>query len=204
MKLTYSDFYQFSDATVSTTFTAHPDPVIRWRADGESEKAMEFTDCLTYGEYDNMVLPLIFRQDHEFGNKLRDVLRGGRFLYLISDRFKDLLNEHGLTGWKTFPIELYDKKGNKIEGYNGFSIIGRAGSIQKYDVPPVELGYSPRSCGCYFESADWDGNDIFLVRPAYVFITKQFAKVLLSHRISGVEIIKLTDYGDWSKLKRIL
>jgi hypothetical protein len=123
---------------------------------------------------------------------------------LISDRFKELLEIAGLTGWKSYPIELYDKKGNKVEGYNGFSITGRAGNLYKFDVPPMELDYSPKSAGYYFEYDSWDGSDIFRVFPHVIVITKNFAELLQIHKISGVSIARLTDYGDWSKDKRIL
>ena len=42
---------------------------------------------------------------------MRDVLdmRSVGF-FVISDRMKDVLEENGFTGWKTYPIQLYDKK----------------------------------------------------------------------------------------------
>lgn len=204
MELKYSDFYEFDGALVCTTFTAHPEIFIQLRSNKELAKANEFVDSLAYGDYDNMPT-LIWLQDGNYGNKLRDVLHCGQSLYLISDRFKNILNEFELTGWKSYPILLYDKKGRQIEGYNGFSIIGKAGDMHKFDVPPIELGYSPKSAGYYFEFDKWDGSDIFRVFPSHIIITKRFAETLLSHKVSGIEIDRLTDYGDWSKKsKRIL
>ena len=92
-------------------------------------------------------------------------------LLLISDRFKNLLEENGITGWQTYPIELYDRKGNLGEGYNGFTIIGRAGDMLTFDSPPEEFGYSPKSEGYYFNVDLWDGTDIFHVRPNFILIT---------------------------------
>lgn len=186
-----------------TTFTARPEICLQLRAKKEFAKSKEFTDLLAYGDYDNM-LPLIWTQDDNYGNKLRDVLHCGQSLYLISDRLKNILEESGLTGWKSYPILLYDKKGRQIEGYNGFSILGRAGNLCKFDIPPVELGYSPKSDGYYFEFDAWDGSDIFRIFPHLVVITKRFAEVLLNYKVSGIEIYRLTDYGDWSKGTRIL
>lgn len=203
MELKYSDFYRFGGALVCTTFTAYPEILIELRSNKEFNKSTALVESLAYGDYDNMPI-LIWQQDSNYGNKLRDVLCCGRSLFLISDRLKALLAGHGLTGWKTYPIELYDKKGNRVEGYNGFSITGRAGNLCKFDTPPMELGYSPKSCGWYFEFDKWDGSDIFRVFPHLIVITKRFAEVLLGHKVSGIEIARLTDYGDWSKDKRIL
>ena len=203
MEQKYSDFYEFGGALVCTTFTARPEICLQLRENKEFAKSKEFTDLLAYGDYDNM-LPLIWKQDRNYGNKLRDVLYCGQSLYLISDRFKSILNESGLTGWKTYPILLYDKKGSRIDGYNGFSITGRGGNMHKFDSPPIELGYSPKSDGYYLKFEAWDGSDIFRVFPHHIIITKRFAEALITHKVSGIDIDRLTDYGDWSKSKRIL
>lgn len=203
MEQKYSDFYCFGGALVCTTFTALPEKFIQLRSNKELDKANELIDSLAYGEYDD-IHPLIWKQDRNYGNKLRDVLYCSTSLYLISDRFKSILNESGLTGWKSYPILLYDKKGSRIDGYSGFSITGRAGNMHKFDTPPIELGYSPKSTGYYFEFDELDGSDIFRVFPHHIIITKRFAEVLLSHKVSGIDIDRLTDYGDWSKTKRIL
>lgn len=203
MEQKYSDFYCFGGALVCTTFTALPEKFIQLRSNKELDKANELIDSLAYGEYDD-IHPLIWKQDRNYGNKLRDVLYCSTSLYLISDRFKSILNESGLTGWKSYPILLYDKKGSRIDGYSGFSITGRAGNMHKFDTPPIELGYSPKSDGYYFEFDELDGSDIFRVFPHHIIITKRFAEVLLNHKVSGIEIDRLTDYGDWQKTKRIL
>lgn len=203
MKPTYFDFYRFGGALVCTTFTAHPEILIELHSNKEFNKSTALVESLAYGEYDD-IHPLIWKQDRNYGNKLRDVLNCGLSLYLISDRFKNILNESGLTGWKSYPIILYDKNGKQIEGYNGFSIIGRAGNLYKFDTPPMDLRYSPKSDGYYFKFDEWDGSDIFRVFPHLIVISKRFAEVLLNHKVSGIEIERLTDYGDWSKSKRIL
>lgn len=203
MELKYSDFYEFGGAIVCTTFTALPEKFLQLRSNNELDKANEFLDSLAYGDYDNMDL-IIWKQDSNYGNKMRDVLWCSTSLFLISDRFKNILIESGLTGWKSYPILLYDKKGNQIEGYNGFSIIGRGGNMFQHESPPVEFGYSPKSLGYYFEFSEWDGSDVFRVFPHHVIISQRFADVLINHKISGVEIDRITDYGDWRKSKRIL
>lgn len=203
MEQKYSDFYCFGGALVCTTFTAYPEILIELRNNKELNKSAALEELLAYGEYDD-IHPLMWKQDLNYGNRLRDVLYCGTSLYLISDRFRSILNESGLTGWKSYPILLYDKKGGRIDGYNGFSITGRAGNMHKFDTPPIELGYSPKSAGYYFKFDAWDGSDIFRVFPHHIIITRKFAEILISHKVSGIDIDLLTDYGDWSKSKRIL
>ncbi len=83
-------------------------------------------DNMIVGQYEGYEFPIEFKQDKEYGSRLRDVLDTGYPpAYLISDRFRDLLTENNVTGWKTYPIRLYDKKGNLINGYNGLSFTGR-------------------------------------------------------------------------------
>ena len=149
MELRYSDFYEFGGALVCTTFTARPEKFLQLRSNNELDKANEFINSLAYGDYDN-IASIIWKQDSNYGNKLRDVLECGTSLFLISDRFKNILIESNLTGWKSYPVLLYDKKGNQIEGYNGFSIIGRAGNMYRLETLPVEAKHSPNSRGYFF------------------------------------------------------
>ena len=44
-----------------------------------------------------------------------------------------LLEENGITGWSTYPIEVYDRKGNSLPDYHGFAITGGT-CDQDYDL----------------------------------------------------------------------
>jgi hypothetical protein len=37
------------------------------------------------------------------------------------------LEENQFTGWKIYPIKLFDKKENEVEGYHGLSVTGICG-----------------------------------------------------------------------------
>lgn len=64
---------------------------------------------LIKGNYEDMAFPIAFKQGT--GNNLLDILDTGfPGLYLISERLKAILEDNHLTGWKTYPIKLYDKK----------------------------------------------------------------------------------------------
>jgi len=45
----------------------------------------------------------------------------------ISSRVVALFREHGFTGWSTYPVRVFGRKGEPIEGYHGFAVTGRVG-----------------------------------------------------------------------------
>jgi len=80
------------------------------------------------GDLDRMKLPIEFKQSS--GRKWTDVLNPSSVsLYLISKRFIDLLEQNYITGWKSYPVIIFDKTGRQNDEYCGLSIIGRGGSI---------------------------------------------------------------------------
>ena len=119
---------------------------------------------------------------------MRDVLdmRSVGF-FVISDRMKDVLEENGFTGWKTYPIQLYDKKKNLISGYSGFTVTGKGGRVY-YPLNeawnPV-LGWNP---------ASWDGSDFFhFENTRHILITERVMKVLRKHKIDAIDMDPLED-----------
>ena len=200
------DFYTFHSCGYGTTFAAFPE-----RADqliSCNEKAATYLSRLILGDYNNVQLPVIYNEikGGSSGKKMRDIL-DTRYppLYLISDRFKNVLEECGITGWKSYPIALFDKKGNPVKGYNGFSITGRAGKMQKYDQLPLECGYSADADGYYFDVETWDGSDLFITEGSWhIIANERFIKVLVDNKITACNYCRLTDYGDCRKTKRIL
>lgn len=199
------DFYTFDSCGYGTTFAAFPE-----RADqliSCNERAAAYLSRLILGDYNDIQLPVIYNEikGGSSGKKMRDIL-DTRYppLYLISDRFKVILEESGITGWKSYPIALFDKKGNPVNGYNGFSITGRAGKMQKYDQLPLECGYSVDADGYYFDINTWDGSDLFNTEGSWhIIASERFIKVLVDNKITACDYCRLTDYGDWSKTKRI-
>lgn len=141
---------------------------------------------LTTGEYpEHLCFPIIF---HQFdGTEWKDVLelRFDGHCYLISDRFKDVLLSENISGWKSYPVQVYDKIGNKIKGYNGFTIIGRAGKIEKGCNSSTEP-YLGQGNNSNWDSAQWDGSDLFYISPNIVACTERVKQVLDRKRIEGL------------------
>ena len=202
------DFFAFKSCGYVTTFAARAEEFERYLLRKEFSEAGSFYDKLILGDYKDIQFPVIYHEHKggSSGKRMRDILDTRHPpLYLISDRFKVILEESYITGWKSYPIALFDKKGNRIEGYNGFSITGRAGKMQEFDQLPLEYGYSANADGYYFDVETWDGSDLFHAEGDMIdiFASERFIKVLVDNKITACEYCRLTDMRDWRKYKRI-
>ena len=189
------EFYDFTSRGYLTTVRAGS--ILFDDAINNNEYGLnrDIHDNMIVGQYEGYEFPIEFKQDKEYGSRLRDVLDTGYPpAYLISDRFRDLLTENNVTGWKTYPIRLYDKKGNLINGYNGLSFIGRGGD---FDALP-EYNYKMRwgtddyvqKKGIY-NINNLDGSDIFKVR-GYILMTERVMKLIKKNKIDAVEFKKIS------------
>ena len=111
----------------------------------------------------------VFIFEEAVGGKLYDVISTGYAgLYLYSDKFVNLLRTHECTGWKCYPVKIYSRYGQSINGYNGVSITGRCGPLIN-DQSQLVIGEprvpgAPASkfwLGLYFDPENWDGSGIF-------------------------------------------
>ena len=194
------NFYRFSSKGYLTTFSARAVLFDVALNDGNGELGGQIMDDLIKGRYAGYTFPLVFRQT-ESGRDLRDVL-DTRYppAYLISDRMKSLLEEHRITGWSCYPIELYDKKNAWITGYHGFSITGRAGAMDMSNQPIGEKRYREDGPvrkvykGGYFDIDTWDGSDFFILDNSYwVIVTARVVELLKKNKITALEFERLSD-----------
>ena len=163
---------------------------------------------LIRGDYRGINFPVIFKQKE--GKKFCDILDTGYpSLYLISERMKILLMENNLTGWKTFPIKLYDKKGNVIAGYNGFSITGSSGPKNYEKSQIIEKQFVPLGPIIKFYKGflidKWDKSDFFLPeKTTMTCITKKAAEILRKNKITNMYLEETADYeSDFRIVKKI-
>lgn len=197
-----SNFYNLRSKLVMTTFHASPVGFKQTEAPGELP---DFVKLIT-GEYGSFPFPAIFRQSD--GKVLRDMLDTGfAHLFLISEKMKSLLETSHFTGWKTFPARVFDKRGNEIEGYHGFSITGRGGHvgyktdeiIEKpyFEGGPIEKFYK----GVTFDADNWDGSDIFLPKDTWgISVTRKVAEKIKEHKLTNVifkNFADITTVVDW-------
>ena len=187
------DFFRFTTIHNSSSFQASATG-LGYNKDGTDD---EYN--LIRGKYEMIHFPVIFKQAR--GKKILDILdTGWPNLCLVSDRLKNVLEENKLTGWKTFPIKLYDKKKNEILGYQGFSVTGHCGAIdytkaeivdrQRIPIGPVFKAYK----GLYVGLDKWDSSDFFIPEKSiFIIINKKTADILKENKITNMQLDNLSE-----------
>ena len=182
------DFFSFDSKYISSTFQAE---IIELESNSFEKKTHL---NLIKGDYEEINFPIVFRQ--ESGKILSDILDTGHVgFFLISEKLKNILEENNFTGWKTFPIKLYDKSGKEITGYYGFSITGKCGPInyemseiiEKRRIPtaPPRKFYKGLNIGL----EKWDGTDFFTPPDNFrTIITKRAANVLKKKKVTNLNL----------------
>lgn len=124
-------------------------------------------------------------------------------LFLVSDRLRELLESEGITGWKTYPVEVTDRSGEVYPGYHGLAVTGRCGpfDLSKSQMiikpPPVSQGRAaPYHRGLFFDPATWDGSDVFCSENGWlsVIVTRKVHDLARRHKVRNVEFARLIDY----------
>lgn len=194
-----SVFYQMSSKGYLTTFAVTPDlfeKAISNNLDGpcsgrDIHHQLLYGDYIT-GEYPLYIhFPVIYRQFA--GKKMRDVIdtRYDGHVYIISRRMKQILIENAISGWKSYPIVLYDKKNNLIQGYEGFTVTGRGGVMGQLD----KRGNLIDSENIEWRSCQWDGTDVFFVKPNYIIVTERVRTILKKAKIEALSFKSLDEYN---------
>ncbi len=202
------DFYYFGSRHLSNSFQV--------KALGLSEKEGNVPDHhnLIKSKYEGINFPVVFV--HVSGKKFTDILNTGwPGLYLISDNLKKILEEKHFTGWTTYPILLQDKKGNRIDGYHGFSVTGVSGLISYANSPTFEARYAPNGPvvrfykGANIDLSKWDGSDFFVAESSIeVLVTKKVADELKRNKITNLKLKNVAeeefdaDMMDWVEERR--
>lgn len=194
------DFYCFYPQGYMTQFYA-PCPILLT----EKYIGKNRTGELLYGKYENFDFPVIFQQKKSYGGKkMTDFLNtgwGGK-LAPISDKVLNLLIENNITGWKTYPIRVFDKKGVEIHGYHGLSITGRCKDLD-LTLLKERVDYQYRESGpvySYYKGypldlSTWDGSDMFLLSGTYWrFINKKVYSIFKKNKVSNIKFYNLADF----------
>jgi len=144
--------------------------------------------------------PIVCR--HSMGGKPRDLVGTGYgTMILLSSRVVGILREKEFTGWTTYPVEVYGKRGERIDGYHGFAVTGRCGPVhwnkarRERRPPPV-----PNGCGydvlvgAYISPRSWDGTDIFMPKgTTYIIVLEPVMQALTKAKVSNIGFERLTE-----------
>ncbi len=120
--------------------------------------------------------------------------------FFISTRLMDLLMQHQVIGWSTYPVELFDRKGEPLTGYHGLAITGAVckrdrSRSQIVENPPVVPTGKPYLVykGLYFVESQWDGSDMFWVSPGGRVVTEKVYRLFKKHKIVNVRFTPLRE-----------
>jgi hypothetical protein len=120
-------------------------------------------------------------------------------LVIVSKRVITIFHDEGFNGWSTYPVTVYDKAGNTVDGYVGLSVTGRCGNIDNSQSQVIERQYPggtfPMHRGLYFNSEEWDGSDVFCEKgkSGWIFITEKVAEALRRANIKNMLLERVTD-----------
>jgi hypothetical protein len=155
---------------------------------------------LLLGDYEGIKFPAVFI--HYYGRRWEDILGvGAAALYVISEKIKNIFEKNNLTGWKTFPVEVLNKRKKKVEGYYGMSITGKCGPVDdsKSEIVPYRtnnpsmLGEKAYK-GYYIGLDKWDGSDFFIPEGVRRLIGSQkVADVFKENQIKRLKPVNLAD-----------
>lgn len=121
-------------------------------------------------------------------------------VYCVSLRVIELLEKNQITGWTTYPVELWGKNQERIPDYFGFAVTGKEcrrdmtkGRI--IQLAPFFPGAKPRAVylGAYFVESDWDGSDFFWVNNfVNEVVTKRVRDLFVKNHVTNVKLVSLT------------
>jgi hypothetical protein len=119
-------------------------------------------------------------------------------LVCISIRIANLFRTHDVTGWTTYPVEVFGRKGEALSGYLGFAVKGQGGSrdrsrSQIITKPAPTSKGQPRQVyrGLYFNKDQWDGSDVFWVQG--IVVTDKVRMILKTAKATNVALTPLPD-----------
>ena len=144
--------------------------------------------------------PIVFK--YSMGGEPKDLISTGHaVLYLLADRVFEIFRENHFTGWASYPVVIYGKKGELITGYQGLAISGkcdpldnsRSQRILKDPLTPKGKPYYAL-LGLYFDLNTWDGSDFFVPRSTgYIFVTERVKEAIEKAKMKNFEFKRLTE-----------
>ncbi|MEO8604898.1 MAG: hypothetical protein ABI629_20190 [bacterium] len=123
---------------------------------------------------------------------------------IVSSRVIELLEMNKLTGWTTYPVDVFDKRDKPCTGYAGLAVVGRCGRIDlassRIILREYPGGSFPRFLGHFFERESWDGVDFCCDSPDHKgnasmtrIVTEEVVALFKRHRISNIRCERLTE-----------
>ena len=197
------ELYEFNPLNGCANFHALPDIVENAVSEGRFEDARAYwKNLLNYGDLSQYELPIVFRQCTCFGSKIHEINPTNGVSYpIVSDRVISILENNGITGWKTYPIILYDKHGNRLDGYNGFYVDVMDGKDLSFELPKYKYDKSTDKLKCivvkrgWLDITNWDGRDFTRAERATI-VTERVVNLFKKEKVTGISFIKYSKEYD--------
>lgn len=185
-------FYNYRTKIWDTTVQVIPEIIQKSSVEdlrNPCNKLFSLGENLAFGPYPEWLeFPVVYRWVSGF--RYRDDISYGIWTHLISDKLHDILIENNVTGWKSYPVLLYDKEGSLIEGYHGFTITGRGGYYDNFE----DLRNSaPGEIKGIYNINNWDGSDFFKLNYAQIAITKKVYVIIRNNKLKAFNLNPLND-----------
>ena len=141
------------------------------------------------------------RYDADSGSRATDVLWSQDPLHFcISGQLVRLLKKNEITGWSTFPVEVYDRKGAVLPDYHGFAVTGGI-CDQDFDrsVPfdnEMPGGHFTYYRGIYFYESQWNGSDMFWIGAGIPVCADKVYRLFTKHKIGNIRFTPLPEYEE--------
>ena len=164
-----------------------------YRGKVELPLGLPFDDLrlLTRGE-SSITEPLVIKHAMGGGQPKDVVWTTSFYPFLVSQRVIDILKTKEFIGWSKYPVKVYSRNGELVEGYYGLSIHGRCGPIDYSKSIKVMRefpgGIFPRYKGYYFDPDSWDGSDLFMPSDGtlYMFVVAPVREAFLKAKVSNI------------------
>ena len=197
------ELYKFRPLNGCANFHALPEIVENAVSEGRFEDARAYwNNLLNYGDLSQYELPIVFRQCTCFGSKIHEINPTNGVSYpIVSDRVISILEDNGITGWKTYPIILYDKHGNRLDGYNGFYVDVMQGMGLDFEPPQDRCDKTTEDWKWivtkrgWLDITNWDGRDF--TRAGWgIIVTERVVKLFKKEKVTGIRFMKYSKKYD--------
>ena len=197
------ELYKFRPLNGCANFHALPDIVKNAVSEGRFEDARAYwNNLLNYGDLSRYEFPIVFRQSKTFGSKIHEINPSAGVCYpIVSDRVISILEDNGITGWKTYPIILYDKHGNRLDGYNGFYVDVMKGMGLDFEPPQDRCDKTTEDWKWivtkrgWLDITNWDGMDFTRAERATI-VTERVVNLFKKEKVTGISFIKYSKEYD--------
>jgi hypothetical protein len=121
------------------------------------------------------------------------------FIVCISKSLTDMLQEAQITGWTTYPVEIYGRNRELLPTYHGLAITGGAcrrdrsrSTIETRQVTPEGEPFQVYK-GLFFQEEDWDGSDFFTIKGCGIVVTEKVYQAFRKHKVTNAKLLPLTE-----------